>query len=259
MLGLSPTAACREEYIRESQRPSPPRKAKNTTPCTEGDDEGAREVELELRDEMEPVQQREPGDVGEMQRDQHERGRARKRKRQQNVRQGVSALRVLERRRGTPITASTQIRAAMAATPLSGTPERHQSRNQGPHAITPEAIVVTTEVWVEIAGMKRRYKLPHRSTVRAPCRMVYAAMAQDGDPGAKGNGLQLWRRGQGRPLQKKLTMGQAGVTEGETLTAVVEHQGAGDVGQDAADETVMGPPAHAIGTWLLAAAAEPEE
>jgi hypothetical protein len=266
LLGLSPTAACREEYIRESQRPSYPRKAKSTTPCTEGDDEGAREVELELRDEMEPVQQREPGDVGEMQRDQHERGRARKRKRQQNVRQGVSALRVLERRRGTPITASTQIRAAMAATPLSGTPERHQSRNQGPHAITPEAIVVTTEVWVELAGMKRRYKLPHKSTVRALCRMVYAAMAQDGDPGAKGSGLQLWRRGQGRPLQKNLTMGQAGVTEGETLTAVVEHQGAGDVGQDAADETVMGPPAprpprgaQAIGTWLLAAAAEPEE
>jgi hypothetical protein len=180
LLGLSPTAACREEYIRESQRPSLPRKAKNTTPCTEGDDEGAREVELELRDEMEPLQQREPGDVGEMQREQHERETARKRKRQQSVRQGVSALRALERRQGTPITASTQIRAAMAATPQSGTPERHQSRNQGPHAITPEAIVVTTEVWVELGlgGMKCRYKLPHKSTVRALCRMVYAAMAQ---------------------------------------------------------------------------------
>jgi hypothetical protein len=67
LLGLSPTAACQEEYIRESQRPSLPRKAKSTTPYTEDDDEGAREVELELRDEMEPLQQREPGDVGEIQ------------------------------------------------------------------------------------------------------------------------------------------------------------------------------------------------
>jgi hypothetical protein len=186
LLGLSPTAACREEYIRESQRPSYPRKAKSTTPCTEGDDEGAREVELELRDEMEAVQQREPGDAARPAR----AGESTKAEAAAECPAGgigIAGVGATARHADHSQHADqgsygseAPVRNARATPVTQPRPARHHARGY---------IVVMTEVWVELAGMKRRYKLPHRSTVRALCRMVYAAMAQDGDPGANGNGL----------------------------------------------------------------------
>jgi hypothetical protein len=175
LMGLSPTAACREEYIRELQRPSLPRKAKSTTPCTEGDDEGAREVELwscgtrwshcsSGNQEMCRGDAARPARAGDSTKAEATAECSAGGIGIAGV--GATAMHADHSKHANQGSYGSKapVRNARATPVTQPRPARHHARGYS---------CDDREVWVELGVMKRRYKLPHRSAVRALCRMWF--------------------------------------------------------------------------------------